>query len=97
MGTKLGLFYLHPFSPGSVFFTYEGTIVYNKLINFIRNQYRVRGYEEVITPNIFNLKLWKTSGHYEKYKENMFIFKDDCCGYGIKPMNCPAHFLLYNS
>jgi len=56
-----------------------------------------RGFSEVITPNIFNLRLWKISGHYTKYKENLFMFKDECCGYGIKPMNCPGHHLLYKS
>jgi len=61
----------------------------------IKKQYRIRGYSEVISPNIFNLKLWKTSGHYVNYKENMFIIKDEVSSQGMKPMNCPAHALMF--
>jgi threonyl-tRNA synthetase len=64
-------------------------------MDMIRNEYKVRGFEEVITPNIFNLKLWKTSGHYLNYKENVFIFKADNTGFGMKPMNCPGHALMF--
>ena len=66
-------------------------------MNLIREQYRVRGYQEVMTPNIFNLKLWKTSGHYSKYKENLFLLKCENQGFGIKPMNCPAHCLMFRN
>lgn len=99
IGQQQDLFYHHEYSPGSWFFTKEGTFIYNKLVEFIRHQYSFRGFSEVISPNIFNLRLWKVSGHYQKYKENLFMFKDDegGCGYGIKPMNCPGHFLLYQS
>lgn len=60
-----------------------------------REEYLVRGYQEVITPNIFNLKLWKQSGHYENYKENMFLFKSEGAGFGLKSMNCPSHCLMF--
>ena len=52
-----------------------------------------------MSPNIYNLRLWKISGHYQKYKDNLFTFKDEDmqCGYGIKPMNCPGHCLLYKA
>ena len=60
----------HTLSPGSCFWFQPGAHVFNKLIDFMRNQYKVRGYQEVISPNIYNLKLWKTSGHYKNYKEN---------------------------
>jgi len=66
---------VHPLSPGSAFFYPFGTKLYNKLIEFMRNEYRVRGYQEVLSPNIYNLKLWKTSGHYKNYKDNMFVLK----------------------
>ena len=69
--------------------------VYNKLVEIIKTEYRVRGYQEVLSPNIFNLKLWKTSGHYSKYKENLFITKCEHQGFGLKPMNCPGHCLMF--
>ena len=55
----------------------------------------MRGYQEVITPNMFNLKLWKTSGHYKSYKENIYLFKVEHQGFGMKPMNCPGHCLMF--
>lgn len=73
IGREQKLFDMHEWSPGCGFFYPEGVVIYNKLTEMIREQYRVRGYKEVLSPNIFNLKLWKTSGHYSKYKENMFI------------------------
>ena len=91
------LFYQHQYSPGCWFFTKEGTIIYNNLMAMMRHEYKFRGYSEVISPNIFNLRLWKVSGHYQNYKENMFMFSGDGCGMGVKPMNCPGHFLLYQS
>lgn len=91
------LFYQHPYSPGCFFFTKEGAIIYHNLMNLIRNQYSFRGYSEVISPNIYNLRLWKVSGHYQNYKDNMFMFGGDGCGMGVKPMNCPGHFLLFQS
>lgn len=97
IGKLQKLFYNHPYSPGCWFFTKEGTVVYNKLIELMRGQYQFRGYSEVISPNIFNLRLWKVSGHYQNYKENMFMFAGDGCGMGVKPMNCPGHFCLYQS
>jgi threonyl-tRNA synthetase len=75
VGRAQKLFDNHELSPGSAFFYPHGTKVYNKLIELIREQYRVRGYQEVLSPNIFNLKLWKTSGHYTAYKENIFMWK----------------------
>lgn len=91
------LYYNHPYSPGCWFFTKEGTIIYNNLMNMIKYQYSFRGYSEVMSPNIYNLRLWKVSGHYQNYKDNMFMFAGDGCGMGVKPMNCPGHFLLYQS
>ena len=80
----------HNLSPGSCFWYGPGTYIYNKLISFLRNQYNIREYIEVITPNIYNLKLWKISGHYRKFKENMFLMKVDNKGFGLKPVNCPT-------
>ena len=97
IGKQQGLFMFHNLSPGSCFWFQPGAHIFNKLMDFIRNQYKVRGYQEVISPNIFNLKLWKTSGHYKNYKENLFLMKVENQGFGLKPMNCPGHCLMFDS
>jgi len=91
------LFMFHKLSPGSAFFLPHGTIIYNTLIEFIRTQYRKRGYSEVVSPNIFNLKLWEQSGHAQHYKDDMFTFDVEGEEWGMKPMNCPAHCLMFAS
>ncbi|ESR51682.1 hypothetical protein CICLE_v100308252mg, partial [Citrus x clementina] len=73
LGKKQELFFNHPLSPGSWFFLPLGTRIYNKLMEFIKKQYWDRGYQEVISPNMYNMKLWETSGHAANYKENMFL------------------------
>ncbi|KAL8140103.1 hypothetical protein V2J09_006124 [Rumex salicifolius] len=95
LGTKQELFFCHPLSPGSWFFLPYGTRVYNKLVEFIRGQYRERGYTEVISPNMYNMQLWETSGHAANYKENMFVFEIEKQEFGLKPMNCPGHCLMF--
>lgn len=95
VGNKQELFFFHQLSPGSCFWLPHGARVYNKLIEFIRSEYWKRGYEEVITPNIFNLQLWEISGHALHYKDNMFTFDVEEQEWGMKPMNCPAHCLLF--
>jgi len=95
IGKQQGLFDHHPLSPGCGFMYPKGTFIYNTLMNLIREQYRVRGFQEVISPNIFNLKLWKDSGHYLNYKDNIFILNSDDQGFGMKPMNCPGHCLMF--
>jgi threonyl-tRNA synthetase len=95
VGAKQELFFFHQLSPGSCFWMPHGARVYNKLMDFIRKQYWVRGYTEVITPNIFNLQLWEISGHAQLYKENMFTFDVEEAEWGMKPMNCPAHCLMF--
>ncbi|KAF5746625.1 threonine--tRNA ligase mitochondrial [Tripterygium wilfordii] len=95
LGMKQELFFCDPLSPGSSFFLPHGTLIYNKLMEFIRNQYRKRGYQEVITPNIYNMKLWETSGHAANYKENMFLIEIEKQEFGLKPMNCPGHCVMF--
>lgn len=95
LGNELDLFWHHEYSPGSPFFLPNGTVIYNELIDFIRGEYRKRGYQEVITPQLFNKKLWETSGHWEHYKENMFLSKVDEEEFALKAMNCPSHVLIY--
>ncbi|XP_058776552.1 threonine--tRNA ligase, mitochondrial 1-like [Vicia villosa] len=95
VGVKQELILHHEWSPGSWFFLPHGTRIYNKLMNFIRNQYRDRGYQEVISPNMYNMELWKASGHAEKYKDDMFVLEVDKQEFGLKPMNCPGHCLMF--
>lgn len=82
-------------SPGSCFWLPKGAKIYNKLIEFIRREYRLRNYEEVVTPNVYSCDLWKTSGHYQNYKDCMFIFNVENKEWGMKPMNCPGHCLMF--
>ena len=95
VGTQQELFFFHGLSPGSGFFLTHGARIYHKLIEFIRKQYWIRGYTEVISPNIFNLDLWHTSGHAEHYKKNMFVFDIEGSEFAMKPMNCPGHCLIF--
>jgi len=91
------LIYFHDLSPGSAFWLPHGTRINKKLIGFIRKEYWKRGYDEIITPNIFNLELWHKSGHAQHYKDAMFSFDVEGHPWAMKPMNCPAHCLLFGS
>ncbi|XP_009794575.1 threonine--tRNA ligase, mitochondrial 1 [Nicotiana sylvestris] len=93
---KQELFFFHPLSPGSCFFLPHGARVCNKLLEFIKSQYWKRGYEEVWSPNMYNMQLWETSGHAANYKENMFVFEIEKQEFGLKPMNCPGHCLIFD-
>jgi threonyl-tRNA synthetase len=95
VGGKQELFFFHQLSPGSCFWLPHGARVYNKLVDFIKKQLWERGYQEVITPNMFNLNLWEISGHAQHYRENMFILDVENQEFGLKPMNCPAHCLMF--
>ncbi|CBI32119.3 hypothetical protein VitviT2T_000773 [Vitis vinifera] len=95
LGVKQELFFCHPLSPGSWFFLPHGGRIYNKLMEFIKAQYRERGYHEVFSPTMYNMQLWETSGHAANYKENMFVFEVEKQEFGLKPMNCPGHCLMF--
>ncbi len=95
LGEQLGLLMIHEYSPGAPFFLPKGTIVYQELIKFLREEYLKRGYKEVITPLLYNKKLWETSGHWEFYKDNMFHVEIEKEIFSLKPMNCPSHCLIY--
>jgi len=97
LGKELGLFSFHPEAPASPFFHPKGTVIYNELLDYLRSLYRRRGYQEVITPQALDVGLWKTSGHYEKYKDNMYFTEVDEREYALKPMNCPTHCLIYGT
>jgi threonyl-tRNA synthetase len=95
LGKDLGLFHFDPVAPGSPFFMPKGAFVYNELVEFMRRIYRKFDYSEVITPQILDSDLWKTSGHYEHYKNNMYFSPIDDREYAVKPMNCPCHMLMF--
>ncbi|KAJ9439988.1 Threonine--tRNA ligase [Diplonema papillatum] len=100
IGPRQGLWMFNDLSPGSCFWYPAGAHVYNKLTDWIRKQYRKRGFEEVITPNMYNKKLWETSGHWQKYSEDMFRIEAssaEAAQYALKPMNCPGHCLMYSA
>ena len=97
VGKELDLFMFTPLAPASPIFKPKGTIIYNLLQEYIRDLYRREGYEEVITPQIFDVELWKKSGHYEKYKDNMYFTNVDEKDCAVKPMNCPSHTLIFAS
>lgn len=90
LGTTQELFFFHQWSPGSCFFLPNGTRIYNALMDMVKEKYWKYGYDEVMSPNIFNFELWKTSGHAAHYKENMFSFEVEKQEFGLKPMNCPG-------
>ncbi|KAJ7365884.1 Threonine--tRNA ligase 1, cytoplasmic [Desmophyllum pertusum] len=94
LGRDHELFFFHELSPGSCFFLPKGAHVYNKLIDFLKEEYKKRGFQEVISPNIYSTKLWETSGHWQHYSENMFSFEVEKERYALKPMNCPGHCVI---
>ncbi|MEE9186152.1 MAG: threonine--tRNA ligase [Candidatus Binatia bacterium] len=97
LGRELDLFSFHPIAPASPFLHPKGAIVYNELISYIRRLYLRFGYQEVITPQIFDVNLWHRSGHYDHFKENMFFTNIEEREFGVKPMNCPGHTFIYAS
>ena len=95
LGKELDLYSFHQEAPASPFFHPKGTVVYNELVAYIRELYHKYGYSEVITPQIMDVSLWKTSGHYENYVENMYFTTAEEREYAVKPMNCPGHCLYF--
>lgn len=97
IGKEQELFMFHDLSPGSCFWLPHGTRIYNTLQEYIKSEYRKRGFQEVITPNMYNSKLWETSGHWANYKDDMFTLNVDKETFALKPMNCPGHCLMFGS
>jgi threonyl-tRNA synthetase len=97
LGRELGLFHFSDVSPGAAFWLPAGTSVYNALVSLSREMGSERGYTEVKTPLIYDAELWKISGHWGKYKENMFTIQVEDREMGVKPMNCPGHAHLFAS
>ncbi|HTO71284.1 MAG TPA: threonine--tRNA ligase [Myxococcota bacterium] len=99
LGAELELFQFHEWAQGSPFYLPKGLALYNALIEYVRGLYRVHGYEEVMCPQIFSAELYKTSGHYQNFAGDFFLFPGSEEGeeLGVKPMNCPGHCLLFRS
>ena len=96
LGPQLGLFTFSDVSPGAAFWLPAGTEVFNSLVALSREMGRERGYVEVKTPQIYDSSLWKTSGHWQKYRDNMFVTEYEDRHMAVKPMNCPGHCQLYS-
>src|SRR5258706_311545 len=95
LGKELDLFSFHPTAPASPFFLPKGALVYNELIAYMRRLYVRYGYDEVITPQIFDVDLWHRSGHYDHYADNMYFTEVEERKFAVKPMNCPGHTYVY--
>ncbi len=99
LGKRLDLFEFHPSAPGAAFWTPRGTVLYNALLKFER-ELQERDFLEVKTPLMYNKSLWETSGHWRKYRDDMFMILNSGSGEhdaSLKPMNCPSHYLLYQA
>lgn len=91
------LFFFSDLSPGSPFMLPHGMRIYNTLMAFVREEYNKRGFVEVGSPNMFNSKLWETSGHWQHYAKDMFVLKVEDEQFALKPMNCPGHCVLFDA
>ncbi|MEN9625877.1 MAG: Threonyl-tRNA synthetase [archaeon] len=97
LGQKMNLFSFNDVAPGMVFWHNNGLIIFNELVDFWRAEHRKNNYKEIKTPQILDKKLWQISGHWEKYKENIFISDYEKRMFAVKPMNCPGAMLVYKN
>jgi threonyl-tRNA synthetase len=97
LGRELGLFMFHPLAPGAPFWLSKGTCLWNILADYMRSMLSLEGYVELRTPLVFNKQLWEKSGHWEHYRQNMFLVESEGEPFGIKAMNCPGHMLVFAS
>lgn len=97
LGPELGIFHLDDVAPGNVFWLKNGCILFNLIKDYITSVIRKHGYFLVQTPQLMNKSLWETSGHWAKFKENMFVVEDEDTQMAIKPMNCPGHIICYKT
>ena len=97
IGKEMNLFSFSELAPGMIFWHHKGLIIRNELINFWRDEHKKADYLEILTPMILDKKLWQISGHWEKYKENIFLTEYDKKTFAVKPMNCPGGILIYKS
>ncbi|MFZ5955330.1 MAG: threonine--tRNA ligase [Nanoarchaeota archaeon] len=97
LGQRLDLFSFHESAPGMVFWHNNGLIIYNELVKFWRDEHKRAGYLEISTPQILDKRLWQISGHWEKYKENIFLTRYENRDFAVKPMNCPGGMLVFKN
>jgi len=111
LGREMGLYFFDAIAPGQPFYLPKGIVIFNNLIDYIRRLYRRYGFDEVVTPQLYRNELWHQSGHWENFRENMFLAADPEAatatidtgaegwrtGYGVKPMNCPGHTFVYRA
>ncbi len=97
LGRQLGLFMISDYGPGFPFFLPKGMLLKNALLDYWHEVHRRYGYQEIETPTMLSKELWLTSGHWDHYKENMYVTKIDDKEFAIKPMNCPGAMLVYNA
>ena len=97
LGRELDLFSFSEVAAGSAFWLPKGTVVFNELVQLSRDMCATHGYDEVKTPQLYDAELWRTSGHWDKYREHMFVTEAEDSPMGLKPMNCPGHAHLYAS
>ena len=97
LGRELGLFMFHAWAPGAPFWLPKGTRLWNLLAEYMRAVLSPAGYVEVRTPLVFNKQLWQTSGHWDVFRHNMFLVESEGEPFGVKPMNCPGHMLVFAS
>ncbi len=97
LGPELDLFSFNQSAPGSPFFHPRGTVICNLLVDYVQGLNRRDGFEEVRTPQILDVDLWRRSGHWDNYRESMFFTEVDERQYAVKPMNCPTHCLIYRT
>ena len=97
LGQQMDLFSFSEIAPGMVFFHNNGLIVWNELIKYWREVHQKAGYQEIRTPQILDKKLWQISGHWEKYKENIFLTDYEKRSFAVKPMNCPGGMLIFKN
>lgn len=97
LGRELGLFMFHSLAPGAPFWLAKGTCLWNILADYMRSVLSLEGYVELRTPLVFNKQLWEKSGHWEHYRQNMFLVESEGEPFGIKAMNCPGHMLVFAS
>jgi len=97
LSQKMDLFSFNEIAPGMVFWHNDGLVIYNELIKFWREEHKKQNYQEISTPQILDKKLWKISGHWEKYKENIFLTSYEGREFAVKPMNCPGGILIFKN
>jgi threonyl-tRNA synthetase len=97
IGRDQKLFMHHPWAPGATFWLAKGTVLYNTLADYMRSVLVPAGYQEVKAPIVFNKALWETSGHWQHYRQNMFLVDHEGEQMGLKAMNCPGHMLMFGA